>query len=153
MMSNVGVKKNKSLLADAENKGASVIFGDVKAQESQEGYMRPVVVKGVKKGMDLHYSESFGPTVSLFEVENEEEAIKIANDTEYGLSSAVFTKDLARGLRIAKRIQSGAVHIDGMSVHDEPGLPHEGIKSSGFGRFGSTGLEEWVTTKTITFKN
>jgi acyl-CoA reductase-like NAD-dependent aldehyde dehydrogenase len=153
LMSNVGVKKNKGLLADAESKGASVIFGDAKAQEKQEGYMRPVVVKGVKKGMDLYYTESFGPTVSFFEVENEEEAIQIANDTEYGLSSAVFTKDLGRGLRLAKRIESGAVHINAMSVHDEPGLPHGGVKSSGFGRFGSHGIEEWVKTKTITYKN
>lgn len=153
LVSNAGVKKNKGLLADAESKGASIIFGDAKAEEKQEGYMRPVVVKGVKKGMDLYYTESFGPTVSFFEVENEDEAIKIANDTEYGLSSAVFTKDLARGLRLAKRIESGAVHINAMSVHDEPGLPHGGIKSSGFGRFGSLGLEEWVKTKTITYKN
>jgi len=153
LMSNVGVKKNKGLLADAESKGASIIFGDANAQEKQEGYMRPVVVKGVKKGMDLYYTESFGPTVSFFEVENEEEAIQIANDTEYGLSSAVFTKDLARGLRLAKRIESGAVHINAMSVHDEPGLPHGGVKSSGFGRFGSHGIEEWVKTKTITYKN
>jgi acyl-CoA reductase-like NAD-dependent aldehyde dehydrogenase len=64
-------------------------------------------------------------------VENKDEAIKIANDTEYGLSSAVFTKDLARGLRLVKRTESGAVHINAMSVHDEPGLPHGGVKSSG----------------------
>ncbi len=84
-------------------------------------------------------------------VENEHEALQIANDTEYGLSSSVFTKDLARGLRIAKKIESGAVHINSMSIQDEPALPHGGVKSSGWGRFGAPGLEEWVKTKTITY--
>jgi len=147
------VKKNKALLADAKKKGAEVIFGDADAEEASAERMRPVVIKGIKKDMDMYYAESFGPTVSMIEVENEEEAIKVANDTEYGLSSSVFTKDLARGLRVAKRIESGAVHINGMSVHDEPSLPHGGVKSSGWGRFGSPGLEEWVKTKTITYMN
>lgn len=153
LVSSVGVKKNKALLADAKKKGGEVIFGDINAEEAAPERMRPVVVKGVKKEMDMYYTESFGPTVSLIEVENEEEAIKIANDTEYGLSSSVFTNDLARGLRVAKKIESGAVHINGMTVHDEPGLPHGGVKASGWGRFGSTGLDEWVKTKTITYLN
>lgn len=154
-VSPAGVVKNKKLLKDAKDKGADIIFGDINAEEAQPERMRPVVVKGVKKGMDLYYTESFGPTVSFIEVETEEEAIKIANDTEYGLSSSVFTKDLARGLRVAKKIESGAVHINnGLgSVHDEPSLPHGGIKSSGWGRFGAPGMEEWVKTKTITYKN
>jgi acyl-CoA reductase-like NAD-dependent aldehyde dehydrogenase len=153
LMSSVGVKKNKSLLKDAKSKGADIIFGDVAAEEPAPERMRPVVVKSVKKGMDLYYNESFGPTVSFFEVENEQEAIKIANDTEYGLASAVFTKDLARALRIAKKIETGAVHINAMSVHDEPALPHGGAKASGYGRFGAPGLDEWLRTKTITYQN
>lgn len=147
------VKKNKALVADAKSKGANVIFGDAEAEEASANRLRPVVVGGVKKEMDIYYTEAFGPTVSLFEVENEEEAVKLANDTEYGLSSSVFTSDLAKGLRIARKIESGAVHINGMSVHDEPSLPHGGVKSSGWGRFGSPGLEEWVKTKTITYMN
>jgi acyl-CoA reductase-like NAD-dependent aldehyde dehydrogenase len=153
LVSSAGVKKNKALLKDATGKGADIIFGDINATEARPELMRPVVVKGVTKEMDLYYTESFGPTVSLFEVENEEEAVKIANDTEYGLTASVFTRDLARGLRIAKRIQSGAIHINAMSVHDEPALPHGGWKASGWGRFGSPGLEEWVQTKTITYQN
>jgi acyl-CoA reductase-like NAD-dependent aldehyde dehydrogenase len=110
--------------------------------------MRPVVIEGVKDGMDLYYTESFGPTVSLIIVDTDEEAIKIANDTDYGLASAVFTENLQRGLRIAKQIETGAVHINSMSVHDEPSLPHGGAKKSGFGRFnGEEGLKEWVRLK------
>lgn len=153
LVSPAGVKKNKTLLKDAASKGAEVIFGDINAVEVAPERMRPVVIRGVKKGMDIYYTEAFGPTVSLIEVEDEKEAIRIANDTEYGLTSAVFTKDLARGLRIARKIESGAVHINAMSVHDEPSLPHGGIKASGWGRFGTSGIEEWVKTKTITFQN
>jgi len=84
------------------------------------------VVKGTKKGMDLFYTESFGPTVSIMTVSSEEEALELANDTEYGLSAAVFTRDMLRGLRMARGIESGAVHINGMTVHDETALPHGG---------------------------
>lgn len=149
----VGVKKNKALLKDATSKGAEVVFGDINAEEPQAERMRPVIVKGVKKEMDLFYNESFGPTLALYEVENEDEAVALANDTEYGLAASVFTQDLAKGLRMAKRIQSGAVHINAMTVHDEAALPHGGWKSSGWGRFGAPGLEEWLQTKTITFQN
>ena len=66
--------------------------------------------------MDIYHSESFGPTVSIFVVETEEEALRLANDTEYGLSSAVFIEDLRAGLRLANGIEAGVVHINGMSV-------------------------------------
>ncbi|KAK4145529.1 aldehyde dehydrogenase domain-containing protein [Dichotomopilus funicola] len=149
----VSVSKNKKLLHDAVAKGATLLYGDANAQESSDTRMRPVVVSGVTPEMDIYRLESFGPTVSLLEIETEEEALRIANDTEYGLSSAVFTEDLRRGLRFARGIETGAVHINSMSVHDESALPHGGAKSSGYGRFNTAvGLEEWVRTKTVTFK-
>ncbi|KAK1984641.1 aldehyde dehydrogenase [Colletotrichum cereale] len=149
----VAVEKNKKLIKDAVGKGAAVVAGNVDAEETSRTRLRPIVFKNVSADMDIYKTESFGPSVSLFEVETEEEALKIANDTEYGLTSAVFTEDLRTGLRFAKQIESGAVHINNMTVHDESGMPHGGVKSSGFGRFGSTGLEEWVRTKTITYRN
>jgi acyl-CoA reductase-like NAD-dependent aldehyde dehydrogenase len=69
--------------------------------------MRPIIVDGVNKNMDLFHTESFGPSVSVIEISSDEEAIEIANDTEYGLSGAIFTENLGRGLRIAKQIESG----------------------------------------------
>lgn len=169
------VAKNQRLLKDAVSKGAEIFYGDEAGSEGTR--MGNTAVKGVKKGMDLFHTESFGPTVSICVVKGEEEAIELANDTEYGLSAAVFTRDLGRALRIAKEIESGAVHINGMTVHDVPELPHGGkfscfyccesrveiiwmykdsdfdlgMKASGFGRFGS--LEEWVRSKTVTFKD
>jgi len=76
--------------------------------------------------IDLFYTESFGPTVSVITVKSEDEALDLANDTEYGLSAAIFTKDLGKALKMARQIESGAVHINGMTVHDETALPHGG---------------------------
>lgn len=101
------VTKNKKLVSDAVSRGASVLFGDANANESVSTCMRPVIVDGVTKEMDLYATESFGPTVSLIVVDTEDEAIAVANDTEYGLTAAVYTQNLFRGLRVAKQIESG----------------------------------------------
>lgn len=160
LVASAGVEKNKKLISDAVANGAKIIHGnhekeevDPETKQPSGTRMRPVIVEGVKKGMDMYHIESFGPSVSVIEIESDEQAIEIANDTDYGLSAAIFTENLGRGLRIAKRIESGAVHINAMSVHDEPVLPHGGVKASGFGRFnGNHGIEEFLKLKTITYK-
>lgn len=148
------VRKNKNLLQDAIGKGAVVVHGDASHNADMKTAMRPVVIEKVSDDMDIYHNESFGPTVSLYTVSSDEAAVALANDTDYGLSAAVYTEDLRRGLRLAKKLKSGAVHINNMSVHDESALPHGGFKSSGYGRFnGLEGLDEWVQTKTITWKD
>ncbi|CAN9128161.1 unnamed protein product [Alternaria alternata] len=155
-----GVEKNKRLVADAVKNGAKVVHGDHESDEKHPETnetsgtrMRPIIVDGVNKNMELFHTESFGPSVSVIEISSDEEAIEIANDTDYGLSGAVFTENLGRGLRIAKQIESGAIHINSMTVHDEWTLPHGGAKASGFGRFnGHWGIEEFLRMKTITYK-
>lgn len=109
LVNSAAVTKNKKLVSDAVSKGANLLFGDASANESRETSMRPIVVDGVTKEMDMYKTESFGPTVSLFVVDTEEEAIALANDTEYGLTSALFTTNLFRGLRVAKQIEAGYV--------------------------------------------
>ena len=154
LVTSAPVAKNKKLLEDAISKGAKAIYGDPKHNEDSSTRMKPVIIENVNEKMDIYHTESFGPTVSLYIVENDEEALRIANDTDYGLASAVFTEDLRRGLKLAKQIETGAVHINGMSIHDEPALPHGGVKKSGFGRFnGLPGLEEWARTKVVTWKD
>ncbi|KAJ6099702.1 hypothetical protein N7467_001237 [Penicillium canescens] len=145
------ITKNKELVQDVISKGGKVFIGDLDTQAASDTSMGVVVVEGVTTEMDIYKTESFGPTVSLFVVDSDEEAIKLANDTEYGLSASVFTESLARGLKVAKQIESGAVHINSMTVHDEASLPHGGVKSSGFGRFGTNMLDEFLWTKSVTW--
>ncbi len=150
LISEQAAAKALQLLADAEAKGAhlepAVVTGPAVGAR-----MRPTIVSGVTKKMELYSKESFAPVVCLFEVTTEAEALALANDTEYGLSAAVFTEDLRRGLRLARGIESGAVHINNMTVHDESSLPHGGVKASGYGRF-NVDLAEWVQTKTVTYQ-
>jgi acyl-CoA reductase-like NAD-dependent aldehyde dehydrogenase len=116
LIAKAGAKKNKALREDAEKKGAKFLYGDVASKEDSEHHIRPAIVSGVTKDMDIFYTESFGPTVSLIAIDSDEQAIEMANDTDYGLSGAVFTESLGRGLRIAREIDSGAVHINSMTV-------------------------------------
>lgn len=146
------VEKNKGLISDALEKGAKALHSHTQHTEESTTLMAPVIIEGVKPGMDLYYTESFGPTVSLIAVSSDEEALRIANDTEYGLSASIFTRDLRKALRMARKIETGAVHINSMTIHDEAALPHGGVKSSGFGRFnGVRGLEEWIWTRVVTY--
>jgi len=161
LVASAGVVKNKRLVDDAIKAGAKVLHGDHEVEEKHpetkevsKTRMRPIIVGGVHKEMELYHTESFGPSVSLIEVQSEEEAIQVANDTEYGLSGAVFTENLARGFRVAKQIDSGAVHINAMTIHDEANLPHGGVKASGWGRFnGNWGIEEFLKIKTVTYQD
>ncbi|KAK7039336.1 putative salicylaldehyde dehydrogenase protein [Favolaschia claudopus] len=161
LVQGAGVEKNRVLVADALGKGAQLLTGHEYMKEEvhpetgkpSETRLKPIVVEGVTKEMRLYREESFGPSVSLTAVKSDDEAIEIANDSEYGLNSAVFTKDLSRGLRVAKRLECGNIHINSMTIHDEASLPHGGVKSSGWGRFnGSWAFDEFLRAKTITFK-
>ena len=150
-----GANKTKRLVKAAINGGAEVILGDAKESlepDESSADMKPIILTNVNKGNDLYENESFGPSVALYTFETEEEALDIANDTIYGLSGAVFTRDLTAGLRIARRYETGAVHINAMTIHDESNLPHGGAKASGWGRFtGIAGLEEYLRSKIVTF--
>jgi acyl-CoA reductase-like NAD-dependent aldehyde dehydrogenase len=156
LVSRDSATKFKELISDAVSKGAQIVAAPVHGDPETQlpaTHVGPSILQGVTKNMKLYYTESFGPSVTLSTFADSEEAISIANDTEYGLTAAIFGKDLSKVLRIAGRIESGAVHINGMTVHDEPGLPHGGVKDSGFGRFGANaGLQEFQRSKTITFR-
>ncbi|SPN96510.1 uncharacterized protein DNG_00038 [Cephalotrichum gorgonifer] len=132
LINSAAVAKNKKLLRDALSKGATLLLGDPEATEDQPTKMRPVVVSNVSSDMDMYHAESFGPTVSLITFETEEEALAVANDTDYGLSGAVFSEDLRAAMRVARQYETGAVHINSMTVHDEASLVHGGVKKSGY---------------------
>jgi benzaldehyde dehydrogenase (NAD) len=111
------------------------------------------VVDKVTPQMGLYSEESFGPIVGIVRARDADHAVEIANDTEYGLSSAVFTRDIVKGLEIAKKLQTGIAHINGPTVHDEAQMPFGGSKASGYGRFGGkAGIEEFTELKWITIE-
>jgi acyl-CoA reductase-like NAD-dependent aldehyde dehydrogenase len=142
------------LVKEAEGKGAVVhLHPESPAEELRATEHRNVIITGGKTDMELWRVESFGPVLLIVEFDTEEEAVEMANDTDYGLNAAVWTRNVMRGLRVGKQIECGNCHVNGATIHDEVALPHGGVKNSGFGRFnGMWGIEEFTTIKTITLK-
>ncbi|MBV9404029.1 MAG: aldehyde dehydrogenase family protein, partial [Acidobacteriaceae bacterium] len=103
----------------------------------------------------LYLEESFGPVVAVVRVDCIEEAVTVANDSPYGLSAAVFGRDIVRALSVAQQIDSGICHINSSTVHDEAHMPFGGVKASGYGRFGGkAAINEftelrWITVQTV----
>ena len=140
-------EKLNGLIDDAVEKGAHIAAGG----KAEGVVMQATVIDGVTSDMRLYSEESFGPVVAVIRVDSEEEAIRIANDSEYGLSSAVFSRDSARAMKVAGRLQTGICHINAPTVHDEPQMPFGGVKSSGYGRFGGkAGIEEFTELRWMT---
>lgn len=139
-----------SLVEDALSNGAEQLTG---GETTQNVLMPAHVIDKVTPGMKLFRDESFGPVVGIARARDEEHAIELANDTEYGLSAAVFTGDGARGLRVARRIQSGICHVNGATVHDEAQMPFGGVGASGYGRFGGkAGIDSFTELRWITME-
>jgi len=150
MVSADAVKRIAGLVEDARGQGAALPVGF----HADGAILQPVIVDGIRPGMRLYAEESFGPVVTIARVRNDDEAVAMANDSEYGLSSAVFSRDVSRALRIAQRIESGICHINGPTVHDEAQMPFGGVKSSGYGRFGSkASVAEFTELRWITMQN
>ncbi|MDO5620276.1 MAG: aldehyde dehydrogenase [Paracoccus sp. (in: a-proteobacteria)] len=146
----VTVDKVSALIADARDKGATI-----HSAGAAEGVLMPAqVVDHVTPDMRIYAEESFGPVVAIIRAQDEADAVRLANDSDYGLSAAVFTRDIARGLVVAGQIRSGICHINGATVHDEAQMPFGGVGDSGYGRFGGrAGIAEftdlrWITAET-----
>jgi len=139
-----------NLVQDAMDKGARLVMGG----GIDGSVMQPTVLDHVTSAMKIYSEESFGPVVAVLRAAGESDAIRLANDSPFGLSAAVFTADSARGLRVADQIESGICHVNGPTVHDEANMPFGGVKDSGYGRFGGkaaiaefTDLR-WITVQT-----
>ncbi len=138
-----------ALLEDALAKGAKALSGG----KAESVLMPATVVDGVTAEMKLYRDESFGPIVAMIRARDEADAIRLANDSEYGLSASVFTKDTARGLRVARQIRSGICHVNGPTVHDEAQMPFGGVGASGYGRFGGkAGIDSFTELRWITME-
>lgn len=108
--------------------------------------MSPWILTDVTNDMATACNEVFGPVISIIRAKDEADAISISNDTEYGLSGSVFTKDLYHGIQVAQKLDTGMVHINDQSINDEPHVMFGGVKNSGIGRFN----DEWVLEKFTT---
>jgi acyl-CoA reductase-like NAD-dependent aldehyde dehydrogenase len=145
------VHRIEELIEDAVSKGAKLVAGSGKANGT---LMDACLLDHVTSSMRIYSEESFGPVVCVMRADGEEDAIRIANDSEYGLSSAVFSQNITRAMEVAKRIESGICHINGPTVHDEAQMPFGGVKSSGYGRFGSkASIDEFTETRWITIQH
>ncbi|RIV80141.1 aldehyde dehydrogenase [Aurantiacibacter xanthus] len=139
-----------SLIEEATSKGAELLVG---GETTMNVVMPAHLVDKVTPDMKLFRDESFGPVVGIARARDEAHAIELANDTQYGLSSAVFTKDTARGMKVAKQIQAGICHINGSTVGDEAQMPFGGMKASGYGRFGGkAGIDAFTELRWVTFE-
>jgi benzaldehyde dehydrogenase (NAD) len=138
-----------TLIDDAIAKGATTIAGG----KGDSVTMNATVIDRVTSAMDLYRDESFGPITAIIRAKDEVDAIRLANDSQYGLSAAVFTRDAARGLSVARQINSGMCHINGPTVHDEPQMPFGGVGASGHGRFGGkAGIDSFTELRWITIE-
>lgn len=137
------------LLDDAVAKGAKIRSGG----RADRTLMAATVIDGVTPAMRIYSEEAFGPILQVIRVKSADEAVQVANDTEYGLSAAVFGTDMTRVLDVATRIQFGSVHINGATVANESQAPYGGTKSSGWGRFDSLAvIDEFTELKWLTFE-
>ena len=138
------------LIDDAVSKGAKLVCGG----DSNGSMFSATLLDNVSADMRIYKEESFGPVKSIIRVKDDEEAIRVANDTEYGLSSAVFSQNINRALACANAIESGICHINGPTVADEPQMPFGGVGDSGYGRFGGkAGIAEFSDLRWITIED
>jgi len=131
------------------DKGARCLVGG-EIPDGEGAFYPPTVLSGVTKGMPAYDEELFGPVAAIISARDEEEAIKLANDSNFGLGAAVFTADTARGERIAaEELEAGACFVNSF-VKSDPRLPFGGIKESGYGReLSHFGIREFVNIKTV----
>lgn len=150
MISEQAAERVKALIDDAVQKGARLVVGG----EQRSVWLDATILDGVTPNMRIYYEESFGPVASLIRFSDVDEAVSIANDTEYGLSAAVFGRDVTRALMLARRLETGICHINSATIHDEPQMPFGGVKSSGHGRFGGrAGIDAFTELRWITIQS
>ena len=137
----------RMLIDDALAKGARLVAGG----EVNGTVMTATILDHVTPTMRIYGEETFGPVVIVLRAKDVDDAVRLANDTEYGLAAAVFGRDVARALAVARRIESGICHINSSTVFDEPQMPFGGTKSSGYGRFGGkAAIDHFTELRTIT---
>ena len=149
-----GAQRVSKLVKDAAAKGATLLTGDGTIGGPNGTVIRPVVLTDVTPGMDIFASEIFGPATVIHPVDSTEAAIDLANDTEYGLTGGVISRDLNAALDVVSRVRSGIIHINDQGIADEPMAPFGGVKNSGYGKFGgAAGIESFTEQRWVTIQH
>jgi acyl-CoA reductase-like NAD-dependent aldehyde dehydrogenase len=150
LINDAALERVTGLVQDAVAKGARALSGG----EADGPCFPPTVLAGVTPEMRVYSEESFGPLAAIVTVDGPDDAVRVANDTEYGLSAAVFSENVPAALELAQRIESGICHVNDTTVQDEPQMPFGGVKASGWGRFGGrAALEEFTELRWITVQS
>lgn len=145
-----GIENIDSLVQDSVGKGAEVLTGGQRLK-SKGYFYEPTVIKDVSTNMRIAYEETFGPVAPVTIVEDESEAIHLANDSQYGLGASIWTRDLDKADRLSRTIESGIVSVNNV-VASDPRVPFGGVKKSGFGReLSRYGMLEFVNIKSVRF--
>ncbi len=140
----------KGLIDDAVARGATLVIGG----QLQGSILQPTLLDGVTDAMRLYREESFGPVAVVLRGDGDEALLRLANDSDFGLSAAIFSRDTSRALALAQRVESGICHINGPTVHDEAQMPFGGVKSSGYGSFGGkASIEQFTQLRWVTLQN
>ena len=138
------------IVEDAKEKGAEILLGGSK-MDGKGYFYQPTILTNIKPNMRIVKEETFGPVAPITIVKNESEAIKLANDIEFGLGASIWTQDLTKADKISRRIESGIVSVNNVVLSD-PRIPFGGIKHSGFGReLSRYGMLEFVNIKSVRF--
>jgi len=145
-----GLDTISGIVEDAKKKGAEILLGGSEI-EGKGFFYKPTILTNVKLEMRIAKEETFGPVAPITIVENESEAIKLANESEFGLGASIWTKDLEKADKMSRRIESGIVSVNNVVISD-PRIPFGGIKHSGFGReLSRYGMLEFVNLKSVRF--
>jgi succinate-semialdehyde dehydrogenase/glutarate-semialdehyde dehydrogenase/succinyl-CoA reductase len=145
-----GLEMISGIVEDAKEKGAEILLGGSKIDGNGYFY-QPTILTNVKPNMRIAKEETFGPVAPITIVENESEAVRLANNTEFGLGASIWTKDLEKAEKMSRRIESGIVSVNNVVISD-PRIPFGGIKHSGFGReLSRYGILEFVNIKSVRF--
>jgi vanillin dehydrogenase len=149
-----GAQRVSALVNDAAAKGATLLTGDGTIEGPNGTLIRPVVLTDVTPDMDIFAAEIFGTATVIHPVDSTEAAIELANDTEYGLTGGVITRDLNAALDVVSRVRSGIIHINDQGIADEPMAPFGGVQSTGYGRFGGTaGIASFTEQRWVTIQH
>ncbi len=145
-----GLETISGIVDDAKEKGAEILLGGSEI-DGKGFFYKPTILRNIKSNMRIAQEETFGPVAPITIVENESEAVKLANESEFGLGASIWTKDLAKADKMSRRIESGIVSVNNVVISD-PRIPFGGIKHSGFGReLSRYGMLEFVNLKSVRF--